>query len=345
MQTKKQRINWLDSYRGIVIISIVFIHIITTFPVFEPVMKMFSIMRMPAFFFISGYLLSEKYVDFIFFFKHRFRQLIIPYFIFFILNIIFWQFTHLLLNNPYENTTNLVIGMFYGVPSSGLMSTAGPLWFVLALFLTEMYFMSIKVYILKDIHKLFTLTILAIIGFILSMYVEYRLPWNADIAFIGVLFYGLGNLTKKYNLLHAITINTLSIKIFFITLFLSISIWFSLNSVNDYARDIFDNIVFSFFGAMSGITALILISTFKIIENSQTLQYLGRNTYIILAFHNIAILILTQILFKGSPLHFDLPNNIFFQSILGILFLTIVILSMVPLIYTFNKVLPFILNK
>lgn len=55
--------------------------------------------------------------------------------------------------------------MIYGVPSSGLMSTATPLWFVLALFLSEIYFITIKKYVKTDIAKLAALTLLGIIGF------------------------------------------------------------------------------------------------------------------------------------------------------------------------------------
>lgn len=342
MKPKIRKIKWLNSYRGILIIAIVAMHI-SIFPVFEHLMEMFSVMRMPAFFFISGYLLSEKYTDVIFFFKHRFRQLIVPYFIFFILTILFWHLLYTLTHKDLLSTSDLLIGMIYGVPSSGLMSTAGPLWFVLALFLSEMYFIMIKIYVKSDITKLLVLTLLGIIGFLLSLYVEYRLPWNADIAFIGVVFYGLGNLSKKYDLFHTITMDNKLIKILGIILFFYISILVSFNSTNDYARDLFDNILFSLVGAMSGIIALVYLSTFKNIENSRILQYLGTNTYIILAFHNIPIMLLSPIIFKH--LGFVLPSDALTQALFGIIYLALVILTLIPVIFIFNKILPFVLNK
>ncbi len=343
MQPTTHKIKWLNSYRGILILSIVLMHMTFIFPVFKPVVQMFSVMRMPAFFFISGYLLSEKYSDIIFFFRRRFRQLIVPYFIFFILTILFWHLVHILTNKEVKSITDLLIGMIYGVPSTGLMSTAIPLWFVLALFLSEMYFITIKKYVKTDFSKLVILTLLGIIGFLLSLYVEYRLPWNADIAFFGVVFYGLGNLAKKYDLFHIITIEKQSIKIWLIILFFSISILISLNTINDYARDLFDNILLSLVGALSGIVALVYVSTFKIIENSRALQYLGSNTYVILAFHNIPIIILSPIIFKSLGL--ILPSDILYQAVFGLIYLAIVMLTLIPVIFTFNKVLPFVLNK
>lgn len=172
---------------------------------------------------------------------------------------------------------------------------------------------------------------------------EHRLPWNADIAFIGVVFYGLGNLAKKYDLFHIITIDQQSIKILLIILLFFISILISLNSVNDYARDLFSNILFSLVGALSGIVALVYVSTFKIIENSRTLQYLGSNTYVILAFHNIPIIVLFPIIFKSLGL--TLPSDVLSQAVFGIIYLAIVMLTLIPVIFTFNKVLPFVLNK
>ncbi len=343
MLSETRKIKWLDSYRGILILSIVLIHIIDIFPVFEPAMRMFSVMRMPAFFFISGYLLSEKYTDIIFFFKHRFRQLIVPYFIFFLLTILFWHLAYTLTNKELKSTTDLLTGMIYGVPSSGLMSTADPLWFVLTLFLAEMYYIVIKKYVKSDIAKLIVLSLLGIISFLLSLYMKYRLPWNADIAFFGAVFYGLGNLTKKYDLFHILTIDKQSIKILLIIILFYISVSISFNTINDYSKNLFDNILLSLVGALSGIVALVYVSTFKVIENCRALQYFGSNTYVILAFHNIPILFLSPIIFDYSGLHF--PDDALIQATFGFIYLALVMLTLIPVIYTFNKVFPFVLNK
>ncbi|PHR59489.1 MAG: hypothetical protein COA44_00680 [Arcobacter sp.] len=341
----QERIQWLDSYRGILISSIVFIHILDLFPIYNPFMEMFSGMRMPAFFFISGFLLSDRYTAFSSFFKHRFRQLIVPYFIFFILTLLFWNFFDLFVNNTIVHSLQLLKGMIYGVPSSGLMLTAAPLWFVVTLFLSEMYYITLKIYIKSDLQKLFILILFSLVTLYLSIHLKYRLPWNADIAFLGAVFYGLGNITKKYNLLHYLHIEHTLLKLIVIIFSLGISIWLSLHSTNDYARNIFNNMFFTLLSAGFGIISLVLFSSFKPIKESQALQYLGINTYVILAFHNIPIKLFSIILLKLTGSNTVFVNSSIAQLFTGPLFLVILLFSMMPLIYIINKKAPMILNK
>ena len=41
------------------------------------------------------------------------------------------------------------------------------------------------------------LTAAGMIGYLYSVYVPFRLPWNADVALAAVVFYGAGNLFRK----------------------------------------------------------------------------------------------------------------------------------------------------
>ena len=68
---KIKRLDWLDSYKGILISMVILGQMYSTLPFFEIIKEMFLSMRIPAFFFISGYLFSDKYTDFIYFFKHK----------------------------------------------------------------------------------------------------------------------------------------------------------------------------------------------------------------------------------------------------------------------------------
>lgn len=340
-----QRIEWLDSYKGILISFIVFIHIIDLFPIYEPVMKLFAGMRMPAFFFISGFLLSRKYTDFALYFSHRFRQLILPYFVFFILTVVFWKIFELATHYNMFSSIDLIKGMIYGVPSSNLMFTAAPLWFVLALFLAGLYYFLLVVFIKDDRLKLFFLLCYAGIGYLLGHYLSWRLPWNADTAFMGAFFFGLGNLSKKYLILEKIHLDNIYVKYLLIFILLGISAYLSFHSINEYARARFDNLVYTIVSAITGILALIYLSSFKTIADNSTLQGLGRHSYIILAFHNIPVYITQRALDKLTHSKILFPDNALMQGLLALPYLAFILLLMCPMIYLINTKTSLLVHK
>ncbi len=337
---KTRRLDWLDSYRGILISMVILGHIVYALPYFEIIQKMFLSMRMPAFFYISGYLFSAKYTEFLYFFKHRFRGIIVPYFIFMLLTFLFWDSLYFISNREIMLSDQL-LAMIYGI-SSGVMSTASPLWFVLALFITEIYFFFIKNYAINDIMILIILAFLAIMGYIVNINLNFRIPWGADVALFAVGFYGLGYLTKKYNLINKIVLSKIS-KLVIIVLLTSFSIYFSLNSHISFSKAIFENIPYMYLGALSGIVALIFIAEMNTIKNNKVLQYLGRNTYIILAFHKLPIFIIFTLFF--TILKVEIPTGFFYQVIFGMGYFLLVLFLMILIIEIFNRFFPFILNK
>lgn len=342
---QQERIQWLDSYKGILISFIVFIHIFDIFPVYEPLHKLFAGMRMPAFFFISGYLLSSKYQRFIPFFQHRFHRLIIPYFIFFALTLVFWKLFEFITHLHMVDSMDLLKGMVAGLATSNLMFTASALWFVLALFIAELYYMTLVLFVKNDVYKVFVLLCFALVAYMLGNHLGFRLPWNADAAFMGAVFYGLGNLSKRYSLLQKIHIESSLQKAIVLILLLCISAYLSFHSINEYAKSLFDNPLYTLLSAISGIIALIYLASFSPITHSKTLQYLGANSYVILAFHAIPIYIAQRALDKLTDTKVLLPDNPLLQGLIGIPFLLLVLLCMFPLIYLINKKASFILGQ
>ncbi len=333
-----KRLDWLDSYRGILISMVILGHMYPMLPFFEIIKEMFLSMRMPAFFYISGYLFSKKYTDFTYFFKRRFRSIVIPYFIFLFLTFLFWDTIFFIFNKDIM-ISNQILAMFYGI-SSGDMLTASSLWFVLALFITEIYFFFIKNYTNNDIVVLMILILLVFIGYAVNTNLDFRIPWGADVALFAVGFYGLGYLTKKYDLINKILrADILSgiPKIIIIILLVVCSIYFS------FSKAIFENYLYMYLGAFSGIIALIFISEINMIKKNNILQYLGKNTYIILAFHKIPIIIISVLFFK--ILKVEIPTDFFLQVILGVSYFLLVLVLLLVIIEVFNRFLPFILSK
>ncbi|MBW9151337.1 acyltransferase family protein [Clostridium estertheticum] len=73
----------------------------------------------------------------------------------------------------------------------------GTLWFIACLFMCEIIFFLIVKWTKNDKRKIITcLVVSAIIGGIYNTYIGKPLPWSFDVAFIAVVFYGIGYLIK-----------------------------------------------------------------------------------------------------------------------------------------------------
>ena len=72
-----------------------------------------------------------------------------------------------------------------------MISYNPPLWFLTCLFVTELLFYWLaKRYYWQPGKLMVWLTAAGIIGYLYSVYVLFRLFWNADIALTAVVFYG-----------------------------------------------------------------------------------------------------------------------------------------------------------
>jgi|GEM_PF-144327 len=196
------RLHWIDALKGIGIILVVFAH--HSLPIALDT-YIFSF-HMPLFFFISGFLFdfgkyAESAAGFV---KGRFRSLIVPYFFFALLTCLFY----FLLDTGFQpGVTNIeffensaLSGIYSILYALGpLVSYNPPLWFLSCLFVTELLFYGFaKKYYGEPGKLVLWLTAAGIVGYLYSVYVPFRLPWNADVALAAVVFYGAGNLFRKF---------------------------------------------------------------------------------------------------------------------------------------------------
>jgi fucose 4-O-acetylase-like acetyltransferase len=196
------RLHWIDVLKGIGIMLVVFAHysLPTALDTY-----IFSF-HMPLFFFISGFLFdfgkyAESAANFV---KGRFRSLIVPYFCFALLTCLFYFLLDTVFQSGVVNIdffNNSVIYGFYSIlyALGPLVSYNPPLWFLSCLFVTELLFYGIAKKYYGESKKLVLLLIIAgVIGYLYSVYVPFRLLWNADVALSAVVFYGAGNLFRKF---------------------------------------------------------------------------------------------------------------------------------------------------
>jgi len=358
------RLHWIDALKGIGIIFVVLAH--HSLPIALDT-YIFSF-HMPLFFFISGFLFdfgkySESAAGFV---KGRFRSLIVPYFCFALLTCLFY----FLLDTGFQpGVTNIEFfenSALYGIYSilyalGPLVSYNPPLWFLSCLFVTELLFYGFaKKYYGKTGKLILWLTAAGIVGYLYSVYVPFRLPWNADVALAAVVFYGAGNLFRKFTEQGAdfgfgSSLNSgswfrekiLRAENFFPGVFILLNLLYLGYLLEFPTTDKLNMNVLkygSFFSlyvlAFSGIFTFVYL--FKKIGSSKILEYYGRNSLIVLALH----FPLKDVLTKLTLLSLGVELEYFYYNLAFALSLTVLnLICLVPVIFIINNYFPFILGK
>lgn len=150
--------------------------------------------HMPMFFFISGYLFKEKpgqsAREWL---KKKAGALLIPYLVFGLMHYVIWVFMQLYKQEPIGleplvrlftiNTTKLPI--------------AGALWFLTALFFTNLMFYILHKYAKNTCLQVIFCVIIVAIGHIAVKFLPFRLPLALDAAMIGLGLFYIGYILKQ----------------------------------------------------------------------------------------------------------------------------------------------------
>ena len=333
-ENSNNRIVWVDIAKGIGIILVLIGHISQN----KNLHYFIYSFHMPLFFIISGYLYSEKeqYV------RKKAKSILLPYLFWSIVSFLYWVLIERNLRtqnlNPIIPATNILIAR--GGEDNYIFNVA--LWFLPCLFVTEVMFHFLKKRI-KNI-KILSIIILffSILGYIYSKLNFIRLPFCLDITLIAIGFYFLGYLWKQkieiafkqfnnkiwksYIIIGVMTIVTVVVS--------QINYGMSMNSLK------FNNYFFTYIASISGCLVIYIIS--NIINKNRMLQFLGRNTLIIMCIHEPIKRILIEIIHRVTNISTEiLRNNIF-----GIIFITVILLIvLLPCIYIINRYFPILIGK
>lgn len=323
MQSEFQRDYSLDILKGIGILFVVFGHVTRIWPLHTYIWGF----HMPLFFFVSGLLFDrERYGDFKVFLKSRVRRLILPYFFFSIINIGICYIS--IRTNPNAHDISLwknTVGILYG----NMNSVVGPLWFLSALFSLECMFYGLSN--LKNwLLILFVSICFHIIG-LFSIYTPFAyLPWSINLALIVMPIFAIGYIGKET----CKKIDSLS-NISKILIFIgSALVSYLLLPITGF--DLSMHKFVNWYGyipiALVGITTYLTLA--KLLQTNKVLEWLGRNTIVIIALHGIVYqaLIYLSSLTLGISM-WSIRSN--FLSCIAITILDVTILS--PIIMIYNK--------
>lgn len=194
-----QRIEWIDMAKGVGLILVIYGHI-----PFRP--EWWNVwlcsFHMPLFFFMAGITYNiVKYCDFKAFIRNKLKTLIVPYFIFAGITWI-WNFlicVVYLLKDGTEIDFMYQLKQFLGIFLQIRTTSYGiGVWFIPCIFVTFLLLWLI----LKVAKSVYFRVLLAIscllIGYLYCTYVDIKLPWGIDAAFIAVFFVSMGCFGQKF---------------------------------------------------------------------------------------------------------------------------------------------------
>lgn len=336
----KKRIQYIDLAKAVAIMLMVVGHYIQIF--YEKSCNSNAIFisiysfHMPLFFVLSGMVFrkprdGEGFIKWGF---KKFKQLIIPSYIFILLTIFFmWLFS--LLNvtlMPFNNEVSIksIIRTILQFRCDALVTA---LWFLPTLFCTEIIIGLLHMVIKKDIWRLVIVALLFVIGAAYILIIKKPLPFSIDNSILLCVFFEAGYLLKK-------NINKLTVKRSIVIIVASFIIW-GVSAFSNYwwfgkkpvALSYIDlgNPILFFLAAFAGSLLVILICYMvKPLKESNRLLRYGQNTLYIYGLNQIII----SIIYCG--IYQFIENNIWL-NILCCMIVTIIVLESSSYISIFMK--------
>lgn len=273
----KTRLNYVDIARALAILSIVLIHSIAYSAHCYEIYRFVFMFSVPLFFILSGYTFNIKNTEtFWRFLKRKFVRIMIPYFVWAIIFLI----PYFIFGTDSGATGSEFLNIIYGNGAGAALKQNTPLWFLPALFTTEILYYFVIKYLHRGKAKFVILPAAILIGFVSTLLLQkIYLPWGINSALqIGVFFY-LGYIIKnqKINWWQAIVIATAGV------------LAYIFNSKNNVVWA--DYIYYNYFLTLiAGAAFSILIIEFsKLINKNKLLEYIGKNTMSILIFHKLVV--------------------------------------------------------
>ena len=328
-----KRENWIDIAKGIGILLVIIGHSSERPMVLKQFIYSF---HMPLFFIISGYVYNhnkwkEKGIKQLII--CRFRDYIIPYFVFGFINLglnALVEARHMTVSELIHSTIEHAFWLFYSYGSAARMPNCTALWFLPCLFLCTIY-----VFVLLNIENRVVRYFICLCGLginaIVSHFAVPQLPWHIDTVLVASVFILIGYELKNAKML---TDNIMR-KNFLGCIFVIGLIFTYMNTELSFNANIYGNMIFMLIGSFSLSYVCLWICTR--IKKSSILSHFGRGTVIVMAFSyffkTLSIFIWTKI-----PVIKDYVYAWWIESI-------VVIIMCYITIYIYNKFLTWIKRK
>lgn len=284
--------------------------------------------HLPLFFFISGLLYKHTDRTFLETAKRKATTLLVPYLIFALISMPIGILKAQYIDHTPIDIGEIILNFFF---LNGSVGWNAPIWFLVALFITDMIaFVITKT---KD-NPLVWLGLFVLLGYQFSATgIEY--PFALHAACWGVVFYLAGMLVKKYDLVSKIGANLFS-WLGSMSVLAAVSVWFGLilnPRISVYHNNLGDYWYFLIAAIAGCLFATLLFSK---LPSSKLLVIFGQNTLLILATQYILFLgftVIDQLLLGTNYLQINSYK-------VSIILTVVTMISYLPLSYVFNRFFP-----
>ncbi|MDR0733836.1 MAG: acyltransferase family protein [Dysgonamonadaceae bacterium] len=331
MKSTETRYQWIDYAKFASIFLIVFFHSPPPLTGFAGVMLFH--LRLPSFFFVAGLLFGfERHPSFTEFLRHRGKQLLTPYFCFFIIFYAYWLLIGKSMSPPEEQAAPFYRPLFeclYGRPELVCV----PLWFLACLFVLQLSF-----YLFRRVeNRCVTMLILVAVSLLPSFIDLSRSPWMIENVCFYLPFYGFASLYKKE------IIRLMDDKRRFAVAPVMLALHVACNFAYSGVENETLKSAFRLAGGFAVIVPFfILIKLMGERKLPAIIRYIGANTVITLACHTYGISLLTL---AGRYIHIINTFVAEFPYLSKFLTSVIVLLAMLAPIYFVNRYLPFVIGR
>lgn len=209
----KNRIEWIDEFKGLVLLLVCIYHIEQSFANIDLGMENLSDFRMTSFFFISGVLFStRRFPKFRDYCAHKAHVLFFPYvalsLLFLLLDPVVWNFDLfprapkmvVLMTHPVIHNLKEYIGWnFAKIFVAGKSSIgSGPIWFVFTLFSISLIFYLIQKAARSNKFVIAVFAIASLAGGWMMSRNHIRLPLGIERDLTTLFFFACGYLCKDF---------------------------------------------------------------------------------------------------------------------------------------------------
>lgn len=270
-KTNNQRIAWIDILKGIGIIFVVLGHVIYNDMIFNWIYSF----HMPLFFFAGGYL-YKKDTNIVQNIKHKFRSIMIPYFLFGLLILLYWY----LIERKFRDSSQTLGGALWGLLSGEYqyLDFNVHLWFL------PCFFLVVVTYNLLNclFEGKWVMLVSVVMALIHSFIILPELIWGAEKVFQYIIFFSIGDWFEKSCRFDK-NANEILLPMTFVCLILNIVL--GVYGFNDG--------VLWYIVALAGVLPCVVLSCW--VEHMSTLEYFGKISVVVLCIHGPIYRILIKV--------------------------------------------------
>lgn len=315
----KKRIDWVDALKGFGIILVVTGHADTP----ESLMGWIYGFHMPLFFMLSGLVTKKSDAPMGEWLKKHVKNLLWPYFVFGIVEVLFYIVTQ---GIDGTLTGNHLLKKITAIAYSNYIydhNYTGVIWFLTCLFVTEFLFFVIHKYIKNRALQVIVTLALGILGLEYDSLFTFKPPFFADVALTALVFYSMGFAVK----------DILKLKGSKWEFLLGFVLMVAGSVVGLYNQNALNGKHVSMLYLRYGNPVLFLISTFLLLigflfffcglqdfmetQLAVALEYIGRNSLVIFSVHLMIMHVMKDIMADDYGVWFSETITTLFFSIVA----------------------------